>query len=261
MDIENFVDTDGCPVLAFDGHENGSFKLTVLQNATKVVKAFDEKGHPVRANKMSIEPNSLPDLRFFNLGSAVRCEQDTWQLFSACGCPLRLVSDVVDFVGDGNILVADDDKVMKLVSFDGTVLVDTPITSYEMFPNGRFVLVFIDGNMRMFEPDGRRKSELVKNSVFMPDGCFVYYENNLLINVYRPDGILDRREIYSFEKAGYYYLFSGEFYNGALYNDEGEEIGKDYVLLKRQENFCLFEHNGNYELFNQFGKVATFSCK
>ena len=258
---KKLIDADGCPVLAFKGHGDGSFEFTVIQNATKVVKAFDEKGQSVMAGKMSAEPNSMPDMRFFNLGSAVRQGGTSWQLYSACGYPLCKVFNVIDFVGDGNILVVGDDEVMRLLSFDAKILVYEAVAGYEKFVNGRFVLTFEDGTKRMYEPDGRTLSVAVRDSEFLPDGCFVYYEGNLARGVYRPDGILDRREIYSYEKAGSYYLFNGEFDSGVLYDDDTQEIGKNYTLLKQEGNFCLFEHEGSYELFNQFGKVATFSAQ
>lgn len=231
---------------------NGWYWLSILG----VKKLFN-------AEHMLVAEN-FTDACVFNIGYALKDEQiakDSWQLFSLTGTLIKTVAHVVDFVGDGNILVADEDSMMRLLSFDGKVLVCKPIACYEKFNNGRFVLNFTDQTMRMMEADGTSLSVLVQDASFLPDGSMVHFDGKLIGGVYRSDGILDRREIYSYEKAGNYYLFTGEFDSGLLYNDEGQKLGKDYVLLRQKENFCLFEHDNVLELFNQFGKIAVFSNK
>lgn len=236
----------------FNIFANGWYWLSILG----VKKLFNSEHQQVAQN--------FSQVQMFNIGYALREENDEpdrWQLFSFSGVPLRVEHHVVEFLGDGNILVADEDKLMKLFSFGGKMLGVKPILKFEKMVNGCFVLTYVDGTERMFLPAGCPLSVIVQNVQFLPDGCFVHYDGKLIDGVYRSDGILDRREIYSYEKAGNYYLFTSEFDTGVLYDDDGQEIGKDYVLLKQMENFCLFECNGRYELFNQFGRVAQFSCK
>jgi hypothetical protein len=172
---------------------------------------------------------------------------------------LRKVDNVVAFVGDGNILVRDKrENAMALKTFAGKDMTKKPISCFESLGNGYFVLTFIDGLSKMYDSNARGRTIEVKDSTFLPDGCFVCYDRKLITGVYNRHGILDRREIFSFEKTNDYYLFSGDSYNGYLYNAKGEKLGENYVLLKSKDNFTLFEHEGQIELFNQYGRVFKF---
>jgi len=200
----------------------------------------------------------------FNLGFAIAEDKNKneWRLFSTSGLEVRKAKNVAAFLGDGNMLVySEEGKTMSFQNFWGRELIKKPIKSFEKFSNGYFVLEFVDGLSRMYYPNGKVLSVEVGDVSFMSDGSFVHFEGKIISGVYGRRGILDKREIYSFEKAGNYYLFSGEFYNGHLYNSDGKKVGEDYILLKSQDNFALLEHEDELKLFNQYGCVFRMTPK
>lgn len=233
-------------IFANDWFETSAYGIKILHSADGTEMAHDFK-----------------QAKVFNLGYAL-CMTDAdvagnkWELFTLSGKRIRKVSRVAGFVGDGNMLVyGKASNILSLRDFAGKELPTKPIACFENFANGCFVLTFTDGLSRMYLPNGKPLSVEVKDATLLPDGCFVQYEGTLITGVYGPNGILDRRTIYSFEKVSHYYLFSGEFYNGHLFDSAGQKIGEDYVLLKSADNFALFGHNGELQLFNQYGCVFT----
>ena len=94
----------------------------------------------------------------------------------------------------------------------------------------------------------------------MPGGLFIQYDGKLIVGMYGPDGLLDRREVYSFERTGYYYVLNDSVDNGVLYSAESKErIGNDFVLLKSAGLFSLFKnlHTKELVLMNHNGAVLT----
>lgn len=195
----------------------------------------------------------------FDLGYALTDKYDAGlHLFSVSGVPMTTSLGVEAVLGNGNLLIGDAENHFTLFSFTGKELCQKPIVCFKQRFNGCFELTFSDGLSRMYDPDGNRLTIEVRDATLLADGCFVQYDGKLIVGIYNETGIVDKREIYSFEQSDDYYLLNSEFESGVLYDRQTHCIGKDYVLLKQGENFALFEHDGNYELFNQFGLVASF---
>lgn len=176
------------------------------------------------------------------------------------GRTLRVADDVVHFVGDGCYLAEDGDTDRwSLRDFAGNQLAKKPIINCEMTTNGSFILTTNDGWKRLYAPDGRALTVSVeKTAEIMPDGCFINYsECHLIDGIYSPDGLLDRRSVYSFKRTDSYYLLTGEHMTGALYDSEGEYLGKGFCLVASNANFALFERGDTLYIFNQFGKVLS----
>lgn len=195
----------------------------------------------------------------FDLGYALTDKYDAGlHLFSVDGVPMTTSFGVEAVLGDGNLLIGDEEHHFTLFSFTGKELCQKPIVCFKQRFNGCFELTFSDGLSRMYDPDGNRLTIEVRNATLLADGCFLQYEGKRIIGIYKETGILDKRVVYGVEQCDDYYLLDTEFELGVLYDRQTRCIGKNYVLQKKEDNFALFEHEGKYELFNQFGCVALF---
>ena len=178
------------------------------------------------------------------------------------GRSLRVVDNVVNFVGDGCYLAEDGGTDQwSLHDFAGNQLAKKPIIGCEMTTNGSFVLTTVDGLKRLYAPDGTAVTiEVATDSVIMPDGYFIHYNDcHLIDGIYSPAGILDmkRSSIYSFKKTSNYYLLTGENVTGALYDCQGEYQGKNFKFANEQEGFAFFERGDILYIFNRFGKILS----
>lgn len=208
---------------------------------------------------LRVQAEGFKKALMFRNGYALCYDDSSWKLFSLKGRFVREVQQVIGFVGDGLVLVKSDNGETWLESFKGKTLIEKPIISFYNYNENCFVLTTEDGFSRMYRSDGSRISEETRDAEFFPDGCFVQmlYGGKMVSAIYRPNGILDKRPVYSYEMTENYYLINAENEQGRLFDEEGKELGSDFSLIEDTENFALFEHKDRLKLFNQFGLALS----
>lgn len=184
-------------------------------------------------------------------------DECSWQLFKPNGKFLREVDRVAGFVGDGLVLVKTDDGSLRLENFEGKTLNEKTIVSFFNYNDDCFVLTTSDGFSRMYASSGEIITVETKDAEFLPDGCFVQliYGGKMVSAIYKPNGIQDKRSIYTFEVTEKHYLINSEFDKGLLFDANGKELGREFKLIDNAENFAVFEQEGKIKLFNQYGQV------
>ena len=109
-------------------------------------------------NMHELKQSNFNSAEVFNLGYALQPKKSAsageWSLFTLKGTFVKSYDNVVDFVGDGNVLLAIGEKEMELRSFTGESLLKKPVACFEKFADGTFVLTTTDGLSRMYRPDG-----------------------------------------------------------------------------------------------------------
>lgn len=241
---------------------NGYFKEEIFPNGWSDVRTGE---HRFLVNE-DFEPvvTDYDSIHVFNCGMVISDfrktkSQGTMLILDLKGRPLRMVSNIVTFLGDGCYLAEKvETGVWTLFNFAGVELSKKPVTGCELFFNGSFVLTFDDGCQRYYHPDGTVKTVETKDATVLPDGCFIQRdEYHQISGIYSPNGIMDRRSVYRFQKTDDYYLISGEQTDGLLYDSTGNLLGKRFKLVKAEANFAFFERDNWLYVFNQFGKVLS----
>lgn len=210
-------------------------------------------------------------------GYGLRCNEKfyryaDWRLFNAKGEFLRPTCNTIALLGNGLVLQHNEpfEKGCKLYNPTNGEVIEKDILDYQTFPNGRFVLTiqkpsccntFDPASCQrlsyIYEPDGTRISTGTKDATFLPDGRFCQAYTGRLFALYHANGLLVTDEVWSIEVAGNYYLTEYEGIT-TLFNNQGENLGEGFELIRFQDNFTLVADKKDYHLFNQYGEVLTF---
>lgn len=218
-----------------------------------------------------VKDKCIDGVKIFNLGYAVTYQEEEmlpyeWQVKLFDGTLVAKHNNVT-LLGDGCFL-----KEKKLYDFSGELLLEGPFIGGENFLDGKFVLTDEEDSMWLHDPQGEQISVSISNAEFMPDGCFIQYDRKLtagscrpngfihfIQGLYRPNGFIEQnRPVWTFEKAGLYYLLNYEYNEGQLYDYKGKYWGNKMTMLDTKENFSLFRMSNELLIFNQNGEVQRF---
>lgn len=202
----------------------------------------------------------------FANGYALRCNDPSykysnWNIRAQNGAHIYHAENTMAIVGNGLVLFHNGPEYCTLYDpFNDKTLAER-IFDFQVFPNGRFIITVEEKEYHstsvLYQPNGKRLGVRTRGATFLPDGRFITYEGSRAAALYRRNGFLETPNIWKSKIAGNYYFL--EFEDGnILYDAEGNEVGREYMLTDWKENFTLVANKKGYHLFNQFGKVLTF---